>query len=100
MFHAIIGDPPYGVRAGGRKTSNREVEIRDTLTHIPATGVYALVLCAACGVGVCMFMCVCMCVSVCVCAGVVCCMWCRGVYVYVCVCMCVSVCVCVCTLQL
>eukprot|EP00955_Chlamydomonas_euryale_P002441 26529-Chlamydomonas_euryale.AAC.3 len=25
MFHAIIGDPPYGVRAGGRKSMPKEV---------------------------------------------------------------------------
>lgn len=42
MFDAVIGDPPYGVRAGGRKSSAREVTIRDRATHIPATDPYSL----------------------------------------------------------
>mmetsp|Transcript_40151 Transcript_40151/g.89077 ORF Transcript_40151/g.89077 Transcript_40151/m.89077 type:complete len:494 (+) Transcript_40151:82-1563(+) len=43
IFHAIVGDPPYGVRAGGRKSVPKpEVEIRDRSTHIPSTDPYTL----------------------------------------------------------
>mmetsp|Transcript_22265 Transcript_22265/g.56648 ORF Transcript_22265/g.56648 Transcript_22265/m.56648 type:complete len:486 (-) Transcript_22265:551-2008(-) len=41
-FHAIVGDPPYGVRAGGKKSVAKEVVIHDRETHIPATGAYNL----------------------------------------------------------
>lgn len=42
MFDAIVGDPPYGVRAGGKKSAFREIEIRNRETHIPGTAPYSL----------------------------------------------------------
>ena len=42
IFHSIIGDPPYGVRAGGRKSVAKSVEIRDRDTHIVSTAPYML----------------------------------------------------------
>uniref|UniRef100_A0A7S3VQJ9 tRNA (guanine(10)-N(2))-methyltransferase n=1 Tax=Dunaliella tertiolecta TaxID=3047 RepID=A0A7S3VQJ9_DUNTE len=42
VFHAIVGDPPYGVRAGGRKSAYRDIQIRDPSTHIPGTAPYSL----------------------------------------------------------
>ncbi|KAG1669595.1 hypothetical protein FOA52_006368 [Chlamydomonas sp. UWO 241] len=42
IFHAVIGDPPYGVRAGGRKSAPKEVTIRDRDTYIPSTQPYAM----------------------------------------------------------
>ncbi|GLI63539.1 hypothetical protein VaNZ11_006528 [Volvox africanus] len=48
IFHAIIGDPPYGVRAGGRKSGLPKAEmaqrllIRDRDTYIPSTQPYTL----------------------------------------------------------
>lgn len=43
VFDAIIGDPPYGVRAGGRKMEPREgVTVRNRATHIPSTKPYLL----------------------------------------------------------
>lgn len=33
----MVGDPPYGVRAGGRKIVPRDIEIRDRATHIIGT---------------------------------------------------------------
>jgi tRNA (guanine10-N2)-methyltransferase len=48
MFDAILADPPYGVRAGGRKSNSRpDVLIRDRSTHIPATAPYPLGDCLA-----------------------------------------------------
>ncbi|GAX79848.1 hypothetical protein CEUSTIGMA_g7288.t1 [Chlamydomonas eustigma] len=42
-FHAIIGDPPYGVRAGGRKSMPKPgIEIRNRENHIIATAPYTL----------------------------------------------------------
>jgi hypothetical protein len=41
LFHAIIGDPPYGVRAGGRKVVQRDIWIKDITTHIIGTGANA-----------------------------------------------------------
>ena len=39
VFHAIIGDPPYGVRAGAKKiSSNKKAPIQDPATHIARTG--------------------------------------------------------------
>lgn len=45
MFHAVICDPPYGIRAGARKTGNPGMELRtmspeERLTCVPATSVY------------------------------------------------------------
>ncbi|KAG2422078.1 hypothetical protein HYH02_015518, partial [Chlamydomonas schloesseri] len=43
VLHAIIGDPPYGVRAGGKKSgakpelADKRNPITDPSTHIPAT---------------------------------------------------------------
>lgn len=55
MFNAIICDPPYGVRAGGRKSGGRKLlkGIIDPYTvpddkrtgHIPSTAPYSLVEC-------------------------------------------------------
>ncbi|KAF8068156.1 Tr1 [Scenedesmus sp. PABB004] len=45
VFDAILGDPPYGVRAGGRKSCAREVEVRHPATHIPSTAPYTLTEC-------------------------------------------------------
>ncbi|CAI5962718.1 unnamed protein product [Closterium sp. NIES-64] len=55
MFHAIVGDPPYGVRAGGRKSGGRKIlngvtdpyAIADNLkaAHIPSTAPYSLEEC-------------------------------------------------------
>ncbi len=43
VFHAIIGDPPYGVRAGGRKSlAKPEVEIRDRGSHVVSTAPYGM----------------------------------------------------------
>lgn len=55
IFDAIICDPPYGVRAGGRKSGGRKI-LRGTVDpytvpedkrtdHIPSTGAYSLVEC-------------------------------------------------------
>ena len=47
VLHAVIGDPPYGVRAGGKKSgakpeiADRRNPITDPSTHIPATQVCA-----------------------------------------------------------
>ncbi|GBF97951.1 hypothetical protein Rsub_10624 [Raphidocelis subcapitata] len=45
LFHAIIGDPPYGVRAGGRKSHSKAVEIRDPSRHYASTAPYGLTEC-------------------------------------------------------
>ncbi|OIW13179.1 hypothetical protein TanjilG_17535 [Lupinus angustifolius] len=55
VFDAIICDPPYGVRAGGRKSGGRKL-LKGTVApyvvpddkrtgHIPSTGAYCLVEC-------------------------------------------------------
>ncbi|GAV81141.1 UPF0020 domain-containing protein [Cephalotus follicularis] len=55
VFNAIICDPPYGVRAGGRKSGGRKL-LKGTVSpytvpddkrtdHIPSTGAYSLVEC-------------------------------------------------------
>ncbi|KAM3692421.1 hypothetical protein ACB094_08G085400 [Castanea mollissima] len=55
IFDAIICDPPYGVRAGGRKSGGRKL-LKGTVDpytvpddkrtdHIPSTGAYSLVEC-------------------------------------------------------
>ncbi len=45
MFHAVICDPPYGIRAGARKTGCPGMELKPMTTEeratcIPATSVY------------------------------------------------------------
>lgn len=55
MFDAIICDPPYGVRAGGRKSGGRKllkgvvgpytVPDEKRTNHIPSTGAYSLAEC-------------------------------------------------------
>lgn len=47
VFNAILGDPPYGVRAGGRKSVSKEVTVRYRDTHIPSTEPYSLTECLA-----------------------------------------------------
>lgn len=47
VFSAILGDPPYGVRAGGRKSVAKEVTVRYRATHIPSTDPYSLTECLA-----------------------------------------------------
>lgn len=42
VLDAVVGDPPYGVRAGARKSAPREVVIHDRSTHIPRTEPYTL----------------------------------------------------------
>ncbi|KAG2424414.1 hypothetical protein HXX76_014468 [Chlamydomonas incerta] len=48
ILHAVIGDPPYGVRAGGKKSgakpeiADKRNPITDPTTHIPATQPYTL----------------------------------------------------------
>ena len=42
LFHSIIADPPYGVRAGGRKSVYKDVEIRHRESHVPSTDPYTL----------------------------------------------------------
>ena len=43
VFDAIVGDPPYGVRAGGRKSAPvAGAVVRDVATHIARTQPYAL----------------------------------------------------------
>ena len=43
VMDAVVCDPPYGVRAGGRKSqSNPECKIRDRTTHITSTAPYFL----------------------------------------------------------
>lgn len=45
MFEAIVGDPPYGVRAGGRMSRADARPVRCRATHIPATDPYPLTRC-------------------------------------------------------
>jgi tRNA (guanine10-N2)-methyltransferase len=45
MLDAIVGDPPYGVRAGGRKSVAKDKEIRYRETHIPSTDPYPMTEC-------------------------------------------------------
>jgi len=48
VFDAILADPPYGVRAGGRKSlAKADLLIRDRKTHIPGTSPYPLGDCLA-----------------------------------------------------
>ena len=42
ILDAIVCDPPYGVRAGGRKTAARDYTPRNRETHIAATDPYSL----------------------------------------------------------
>lgn len=47
-FDVILADPPYGVRAGGRKSlASPETLIRNRSTHIPGTSPYPLGDCLA-----------------------------------------------------
>jgi hypothetical protein len=46
VFDAMLGDPPYGVRAGGRKSKCRpDACIRNRETYIPSTSPYTLTEC-------------------------------------------------------
>jgi tRNA (guanine10-N2)-methyltransferase len=47
VFNAILGDPPYGVRAGGRKLVPKSHPIRFRGNHIPSTEPYSLTECLA-----------------------------------------------------
>jgi tRNA (guanine10-N2)-methyltransferase len=41
-----VGDPPYGVRAGGRKSHARpDIEVRDRSRHFASTAPYGLTEC-------------------------------------------------------
>ena len=40
IFDAIICDPPYGVRAGGKKSVAKEHKVKCSETHIPSTDPY------------------------------------------------------------
>ena len=42
ILDAIVCDPPYGVRAGGKKSVAKEREIRDRDNYIPSTDPYTL----------------------------------------------------------
>lgn len=42
LFDAIICDPPYGVRAGGKRLQSSQVLIKDRETHIPSKAAYTL----------------------------------------------------------
>jgi tRNA (guanine10-N2)-methyltransferase len=44
VFDAVVADPPYGVRAGGRKSNSSlpDIDIRDRATHIASTSPYPL----------------------------------------------------------
>ncbi len=46
VLDAVVTDPPYGVRAGGRKAKSRpETRIEDRSTHITATEPYTFGAC-------------------------------------------------------
>jgi tRNA G10 N-methylase Trm11 len=46
MFDALVADPPYGVRAGGRKSERVEnSSVRDRATHVSKTFSYSLTEC-------------------------------------------------------
>lgn len=45
VFDAIIGDPPYGVRAGGKKMVAKSSAVLDRASHIPSTHPYTLTEC-------------------------------------------------------
>ncbi|KAF6257292.1 S-adenosyl-L-methionine-dependent methyltransferase [Scenedesmus sp. NREL 46B-D3] len=47
VFDVILGDPPYGVRAGGRKLVAKCHPIRFPGSHIPSTEPYSLTECLA-----------------------------------------------------
>ena len=42
VIDAMIGDPPYGVRAGGKKSVPKDHVIHYPTTHIPSTDPYGL----------------------------------------------------------
>lgn len=42
---AIVADPPYGVRAGGKKGVAKAHLVKDSETHIPSTDPYGLEEC-------------------------------------------------------
>ncbi|KAI7836781.1 hypothetical protein COHA_009361 [Chlorella ohadii] len=45
VLHAIVCDPPYGVRAGGRKSVPKDREIRSREDYIPSTDPYSAAEC-------------------------------------------------------
>jgi tRNA G10 N-methylase Trm11 len=45
MFDAIICDPPYGVRAGGKKSVAKSHKVTCAETHIPSTDAYTFEEC-------------------------------------------------------
>lgn len=45
MLDAIVCDPPYGVRAGGKKSVAKDRRIRDKDNYIPSTDPYTLAEC-------------------------------------------------------
>lgn len=45
VFDAIICDPPYGVRAGGKKSVAKEHKVKCSETHIPSTDPYSFEEC-------------------------------------------------------
>lgn len=45
MFDAIICDPPYGVRAGGKKSVAKPHMVTNAETHIPSTDAYTFEEC-------------------------------------------------------
>ncbi len=42
VFDAVLADPPYGVRAGGKKSVPKPYTVEDPNTHIAATEPYTL----------------------------------------------------------
>eukprot|EP00775_Hariotina_reticulata_P006648 gene6648-6873_t len=45
VFDAVLGDPPYGVRAGGRKSVAKDVTVTNRESYIPSTEPYTLTEC-------------------------------------------------------
>lgn len=45
FLDAIVCDPPYGVRAGGKKGVAKAHIVKDSETHIPSTDPYGLEEC-------------------------------------------------------
>ncbi len=43
ILDAVVCDPPYGVRAGGRKSQSKpDLQVRDRTTHITSTAPYGM----------------------------------------------------------
>ncbi len=43
ILDAVVCDPPYGVRAGGRKSQCKpDLQVRDRTTHITSTAPYSM----------------------------------------------------------